>query len=70
MQSLHSVAVITADNKVAFRNIKVGARVDSLWIVEDGVSVGDRIVVEGLQRIRDGLIVTPKPAPAAAAEAR
>jgi membrane fusion protein (multidrug efflux system) len=69
LQSLHSVAVVTADNKVAFRNIKVGARVDSLWIVEEGVGAGDRIVVEGLQRIRDGLIVTPKPAPAAA-EAR
>jgi membrane fusion protein, multidrug efflux system len=69
LQSLHSVAVVGADNKVSFRNIKVGPRVDSMWIVEDGVAVGDRIVVEGLQRIRDGLLVTAKPAPAAA-EAR
>ena len=70
LQSLHSVAVVNADNKIAFRNIKVGARIGSLWIVEEGVAPGDRIVVEGLQRIRDGMTVTAKPAPAAAAEAR
>ncbi|MGH9220293.1 MAG: efflux RND transporter periplasmic adaptor subunit [Vicinamibacterales bacterium] len=66
MQSLHSVAVVGADNKVTFRSIKVGPRVDAMWIVEDGVAVGDRVVVEGLQRIREGLTVAPKPAPPAA----
>ena len=62
LQNLYSVAVVGGDNKIAFRNIKVGPRVDSLWVVEDGVKPGDRIVVEGLQRIRDGMTVTPKPA--------
>ena len=66
MQSLHSVALVGADNKVMFRSIKVGPRVDAMWIVEDGVAVGDRVVVEGLQRIREGLTVAPKPAPPAA----
>ena len=66
MQSLHSVAVVGADNKVTFRSIKVGPRVDAMWIVEDGIAVGDRIVVEGLQRISEGLTVAPKPAPQAA----
>ena len=60
LQSLHSVAVVGADNKVTFRSVKVGPRVDSMWIVEDGIAVGDRIVVEGLQRIREGLTVAPK----------
>ena len=66
MQSLHSVALVGADNKVMFRSIKVGPRVDAMWIVEDGIAVGDRVVVEGLQRISEGMTVAPKPAPAAA----
>jgi membrane fusion protein (multidrug efflux system) len=69
LQNLYSVAVVGADNKVAFKNVKVGQRVDSLWVIEEGVTAGDRVVVEGLQRIRDGMTVTPKPAPAEGAPA-
>jgi membrane fusion protein (multidrug efflux system) len=65
LQGLYSVAIIGADNKVAFRNVKVGQRVDTLWVIEDGIKPGERVVVEGLQRIRDGDTVTPKPAPPA-----
>jgi membrane fusion protein (multidrug efflux system) len=63
LQNLYSVAVVNADNKVAFRNVKVGQRVDSLWVVDDGLKPGERVVVEGLQRISDGVTVAPKPAP-------
>lgn len=70
LQNLYSVAVVTSDNKIVFRNVKVGPRVDSLWVLEDGVKPGEKIVVEGLQRIRDGMTVTPKPAPADATEAK
>jgi membrane fusion protein (multidrug efflux system) len=70
LQNLYSVATVGADNKVAFKNIKVGQRVDTLWVVEEGLTSGDRVVVEGLQRIRDGMTVDPKPAPAQAAEAK
>jgi membrane fusion protein, multidrug efflux system len=64
LQNLYSVAIIDASNKVAFRNVKVGQRVGSDWVIEDGVKPGERIVVEGLQRIRDGMTVEAKPAPA------
>jgi membrane fusion protein (multidrug efflux system) len=64
LQNLFSVAVVGSDNKVAFHNVKVGPRVESLWVIEEGLKPGERVVVEGLQRIRDGLTVTPKPAPA------
>lgn len=70
MQNLHSVAIVSADNKIAFRNVKVGQRVDSLWVIEEGLQDGDRVVVEGLQRIRDGITVTAKPAPAEPAPAK
>jgi membrane fusion protein (multidrug efflux system) len=64
LQGIYSVAVVDAGGKVGFRNVKVGPRVDTLWVIEDGVREGDRVVVEGLQRIQDGMTVTAKPAPA------
>jgi membrane fusion protein (multidrug efflux system) len=43
--------------------VKVGQRVDSLWVIDEGLKAGERVVVEGLQRISDGVTVAPKPAP-------
>jgi membrane fusion protein (multidrug efflux system) len=52
---------------VTFRNVKVGPRVDGLWVIEDGLKGGEKVVVEGLQRVREGSVVSPKPAAAPAA---
>jgi membrane fusion protein (multidrug efflux system) len=62
LQNLYNLAVVGTDNKVSIRNVKVGPRVDSLWVIEEGLKPGERVVVEGLQRIRDGSIVSPKAA--------
>jgi len=67
LQNLYSVAVVGEGNKVAFRNVKVGPRVDSLWLIEEGVKPGEKVVVEGLQKVRDGMVVSPKAAAAAPA---
>jgi membrane fusion protein (multidrug efflux system) len=67
LQNLYSVAVVQ-DGKVAFRNVKVGQRVESLWVIEDGLKAGEQVVVEGLQRIQDGAAVSAKPAPEKPAE--
>jgi membrane fusion protein (multidrug efflux system) len=67
LQNLYSVAVVGEGNKIAFRNVKVGPRVDGLWVIEEGLKPGEKVVVEGLQRLRDGVVVSPKPAAAAAA---
>ena len=61
MQNLYSVAVVGAENKVVFRNVKVGPRVDDLWVIEEGLQPDDRVVAEGLQAIRDGATVRTKP---------
>ena len=61
LQNLYSVAVVGTDNKVAFRNVKVGPRVDGLWVIEEGLKPGERVVVEGLQKVREGSVVSPKP---------
>jgi membrane fusion protein (multidrug efflux system) len=63
LQNLHNVAVVGADDKVSFRNVEVGPRVDGLWVIEEGLKPGERVVVEGLQRVREGALVSPKPVP-------
>jgi membrane fusion protein (multidrug efflux system) len=69
LQNLYSVAVVGAGNKVAFRNVKVGPRVDGLWVIEDGLKPAEKVVVEGLQKVREGAVVVPKPAAAQVATA-
>jgi RND family efflux transporter MFP subunit len=61
LQGGYQVAVVTRDNKVEIRPVKVGERVGSLWIVNEGLKVGDRVVAEGLQKLKTGMTVTPKP---------
>jgi membrane fusion protein (multidrug efflux system) len=65
LQNLYSLAVVGEGNEVSFRNVKVGPRVDSLWVIEEGLKPGEKVVVEGLLRVRDGAVVVPKPAAAA-----
>ena len=67
LQSIYSVAVVGSDSKVAFRTVKVGPRVDSLWVIEDGLKAGEQVVAEGLQSVTDGMTVRTKPMPAAEA---
>ena len=63
LQNLTSVAVVDASNKIAFRTVKTGLRVGSLWVIEEGLKPGEKVVTEGLQRIQDGMTVVAKPAP-------
>jgi membrane fusion protein (multidrug efflux system) len=69
LQNLTSVAVVDASNKIAFRTVKTGLRVGSLWVIEEGLKPGEKVVTEGLQRIQDGMTVVAKPAPPEAAPA-
>jgi len=67
LQDLHRVAVVTGGNKVEFRNVKVGPRVDARWVIEDGIKPDDMVVAEGLQAISDGMTVRTKAIPAGGA---
>ena len=49
------------DNKVAIRNVEVGDRVDTMWVINKGLNVGDRVVAEGTSKVKDGDTVTPVP---------
>jgi RND family efflux transporter MFP subunit len=61
LQGGYQVAVVDAENKVNVRTVKVGDRVGSQWIITDGLKPGERVVVEGAQRLRPGMPVNPKP---------
>ena len=59
LQGSYQLAVVGPDDRVEIRTVKVGARVGSMWVVEDGVSPGEKVVAEGLQKVRDGIKVAP-----------
>lgn len=64
MQGKFLVAVVGADNKVAIRPVKTAERIDNLWLIDEGLNPGERIVMEGVQKVRDGQEVRPKQAEA------
>src|SRR6266850_1500469 len=61
LQGSYQIAVVGKDDKVAIRLVKVGARVGRMWVIEDGVAAGEKVVAEGIQKVRDGVPVTPVP---------
>jgi len=61
LQGSYQVAVVDSENKVGIRTVKVGDRVGSLWIIEEGLNPGERVVAEGVQKVRPGAQVNPKP---------
>jgi len=54
LQGSYQVAVVGGDNKVSIRPVTVGERVGKMWIVSEGLKPGERVVVEGLMKVRDG----------------
>jgi len=67
LQGNFQVAVVDQNNKVSIQPVKMGERIDALWEVTEGLKPGDKVVVQGLQKAREGSTVTVKewtPAPA------
>jgi len=58
LQGSYQVAVVDADNKVHIQPVQIGERSGNNFIVESGLQPGQRVVVEGLQKVRDGVTVT------------
>jgi len=61
LQGGFQVATVDDQNKVNIRVVKVGDRIGSQWVIADGLKPGERVVVEGVQKVRPGLQVDPKP---------
>ena len=61
LQGGYQVGVVGPDNKVIVRPVTVGDRVGSDWIISDGLKPGDKVIAEGVQKVRTGALVNPKP---------
>ena len=61
LQGTYQVAIVDDKNKVSIETVTVGERVGPMWVVEDGLEPGDRVVAEGVQKVRPGAQVNPKP---------
>jgi membrane fusion protein (multidrug efflux system) len=61
-QGSYQVAVVGSDHKISMRTVKPGETVGTLWVIDEGLKPGEQIVVEGLQQLKEGSAVTPKPA--------
>ena len=57
LQGMYQVAVVGPEDKADIRTVQVGERVGSMWIIEDGLKAGERIVTEGVQKARQGVPV-------------
>jgi len=61
LQGGYQVAAVDDHNKVSIRTVQVGDRVDSQWVITDGLKPGERVVAEGVQKVHAGMQVNPKP---------
>lgn len=59
-QGLFRVAVVADDGTVELRQVEMGPRIDNEWLVDSGLEAGERIALDGLQRMRTGIVVVPK----------
>jgi membrane fusion protein, multidrug efflux system len=60
LQGNYQVAVVDQNNKVSIRPVKMGERIGAMWEVTEGLKPGDKVVVQGLQKAREGSTVTAK----------
>jgi RND family efflux transporter MFP subunit len=61
LQGGYQVAVVGADDKVSIRTVTVGDRVGTQWVIAEGLNPGERVVAEGIQKVRAGMHVNAKP---------
>jgi membrane fusion protein (multidrug efflux system) len=61
IQGGYQVAVVGGDDKVSIRTVTVGDRIGTQWIIAEGLNPGERVVAEGIQKVRAGAQVNPKP---------
>jgi membrane fusion protein (multidrug efflux system) len=60
LQGRYQVAVVNQQNRVEIRPVKTADRVDSLWVIDEGLKGGEQVVTEGLQKVGQGTLVTTR----------
>jgi len=59
LQGLYSVFVVDNNNKVKQRDVKAGPKIKQFWLITEGLKSGEKVVYEGLQKVKDGAVVNP-----------
>lgn len=62
IQGGYEVALVGPENKAIIRSVKAGEKVGTMWVIEDGLKAGDRVITEGVSKVKDGTVVVPKDA--------
>ena len=57
LQGTFSVYVLADQNKVQMKEVKVGPKIESFWLIRDGLKPGEKVVYEGLQKVKNGTVV-------------
>ena len=63
LQGIYNVAVVGADDTIELRMVKPAQRIGTLWVIDSGLKAGERVVVEGMQKVRTGVKVKPEMVP-------
>lgn len=61
LQGAYQVAVVNSENKVEIRTVQLGGQSGSQWVVAEGLKPGESVIAEGVQKVRPGMQVDPKP---------
>jgi membrane fusion protein (multidrug efflux system) len=61
LQGTYQVTVVSETNTVHLQSVTVGEQIGSNWIIDSGLKPGDRVVIEGTQKVKEGAVVNPKP---------
>jgi membrane fusion protein, multidrug efflux system len=61
LQGAYQVAVLDDKNTVSIEQVKVGEQIRTMWVISDGLKPGQRVIAEGVQNVRPGMQVSPKP---------
>jgi membrane fusion protein (multidrug efflux system) len=61
LQGSYQADVVGPDGTIAIRQVKVGDRIGTMWIIQEGLKPGERVVAQGQQALRPGMIIQPKP---------
>jgi membrane fusion protein (multidrug efflux system) len=63
LQGSYQIAVVDSQNQAHIKTVQVGEQVGNNWLIDKGIEPGDRVVVEGVQKVREGTVVVPRPYP-------
>jgi len=62
LQGGYQVALVGADDKAIIRPVKAGEKQGAMWVIDDGLKPNDQVIVEGIEKVKEGTPVVPKPA--------